>query len=387
MDALPVGVSFSDDLSCRNITGNPCLFAQFEISPHDNISASALDPAAPGRLVRFFQDGREIRDTELPLQGAVAENEVIASVELEVHLPSGRRWIAEASGAPILDDKGKVVGGVAVTVDITESKQAQEALQRAHDELELRVSKRTAELARASEAVVAERQRLYDILETMPILVCLLTPDYHVAFANRSFREKFGESNGRHCYDYCFGLKEPCPFCESYEVLKIGKPHYWEVTGPDGSIIAAYDFPFADIDGSPLIMEMDIDITEQRRAAEELRASEERYRQMFQNSRAVKLLADPQSAKIMDANQAASEFYGYELDRLKQLKITDINVLPPEETFKRMSQAYSEQQRYFQFQHRLASGELRVRGGVFDADGPVWEKIALFDSPRHHGPA
>ncbi|MEW6111375.1 MAG: HAMP domain-containing protein, partial [Thermodesulfobacteriota bacterium] len=44
------------------------------------------------------------------------------------------------------------------------------------------------ERKRAEEAVTAERQRLYDILETMPVMVCLLTPDYHVTFANRSFR-------------------------------------------------------------------------------------------------------------------------------------------------------------------------------------------------------
>jgi PAS domain S-box-containing protein len=39
---------------------------------------------------------------------------------------------------------------------------------------------------RAEEAVKAERQRLYDVLETLPAMVCLLTPDYHVTFANRS---------------------------------------------------------------------------------------------------------------------------------------------------------------------------------------------------------
>ena len=59
MDALPVGVSFSDDISCQRITGNPCLFAQFEITPEDNISASAPDPNAMGRLVRYFHNGQK----------------------------------------------------------------------------------------------------------------------------------------------------------------------------------------------------------------------------------------------------------------------------------------------------------------------------------------
>jgi len=133
---------------------------------------------------------------------------------------------------------------------------------------------------RAEAAVQAERQRLFSVLETMPAMVCLLTPDYHVAFANRSFREKFGESDGRHCYEYCFGRSEPCEFCESYNVLKTGKPHYWELTGPGGSIIAAHDFPFTDADGSPLILQMDIDITQQRRTEAALKKSREQFRQL-----------------------------------------------------------------------------------------------------------
>ena len=80
-DALPVGVSFSDDISCQRITGNPCLFAQFEITPEDNISPSAPDPDAPGRLVRYFHNGREVSADELPLQRAVAENKIIPPIE------------------------------------------------------------------------------------------------------------------------------------------------------------------------------------------------------------------------------------------------------------------------------------------------------------------
>jgi signal transduction histidine kinase len=49
-------------------------------------------------------------------------------MELEVALPSGRRWWAEASGAPIRDESGEVIGGVAVTVDVTERRRAQDAL-------------------------------------------------------------------------------------------------------------------------------------------------------------------------------------------------------------------------------------------------------------------
>jgi PAS domain S-box-containing protein len=128
MNALPVGVSFSYDATCQNITGNPAALAQFEISQEDNLSASSHDGSAPGRQIRYFLNGRQISDAELPLQRAVTENREIPPMELEVELPSGRRWFAEASGAPIHNEKGNVVGGVAVSVDITERKGAEEKI-------------------------------------------------------------------------------------------------------------------------------------------------------------------------------------------------------------------------------------------------------------------
>jgi len=138
MSALPVGVSFSDDITCQRITGNPAVLAQFEITTSDNLSASAADQNAPGRQVRFFCDGRPITDADLPLQRAVAEKREIPPLELEVRLPSGRHWFTMASGAPIRDRTGDVIGGVAVTVDITERKRAEE---------ELAAEKRAAEQA------------------------------------------------------------------------------------------------------------------------------------------------------------------------------------------------------------------------------------------------
>ncbi len=98
MMASPVGISFSNDPTCQFIAGSSVLLAQFDGSKEDNISASAPNYDALGRQVRFFLDGRQISDIELPLQRAVAENRVIPPMALEVQLLSGRRWFTEASG-------------------------------------------------------------------------------------------------------------------------------------------------------------------------------------------------------------------------------------------------------------------------------------------------
>jgi signal transduction histidine kinase/ActR/RegA family two-component response regulator len=129
------------------------------------------------------------------------------------------------------------------------------------------------EVRQAQVALARERQRLFDVLERLPAMICLLTKDHQVPFANRAFRERFGEARGRRCYEYCFGRQSPCEFCETYSVLETGKPHHWEVDTADGSVIEVHDFPFTDADGSPMILEMDIDVTERRRAERELRTA------------------------------------------------------------------------------------------------------------------
>jgi PAS domain S-box-containing protein len=124
-------------------------------------------------------------------------------------------------------------------------------------------------------AVRAERQRLFDVLETLPAMICLLTPDYHVAFGNRGFRDRFGESRGCRCFEFCYGRTEPCEFCESHGVLSTGQPHFWEVAANDGAVLRVFASPFTDADGSPMILEMILDITESRRAERALRDAHE----------------------------------------------------------------------------------------------------------------
>ena len=202
----------------------------------------------------------------------------------------GRIVPVEDSAAPILDSDGNLIGVVLVFHDVTEERHSQEALQEAKDQLEIRFKERTTELEQtnrklqeeiaermqAEEAVKAERQRFNDVLETLPAYLVLLTPDYHVLFANRFFRECFGESHGRRCFEYLFGRSEPCEICETYTVLKTMAPHEWEWTGPDGRDYFIHDFPFTGTDGSTLILEMGIDITERKRAEIELEKHRER---------------------------------------------------------------------------------------------------------------
>jgi PAS domain S-box-containing protein len=159
---------------------------------------------------------------------------------------------------------------VAVFEDITGRKQSEATLRASRSDLETQVQMQTLELKKTIEALGAERERFHEVLDLLPAYVVLLTSDYHVLFANRFFEERFGEPHGRRCYEYLFDRGKPCETCETYTVLGTREPHRWERNGPDGHDYDIFDFPFTDIDGSALILEMGIDVTERKQAQSEL---------------------------------------------------------------------------------------------------------------------
>ena len=114
------------------------------------------------------------------------------------------------------------------------------------------------------------------------------------------------------------------------------------------------------------------DIQNLKNAEEALKESEERYRQIFQNNHAVMLLIDPINGDIVDANPAATNFYGYTLDELTKIKISDINVSNDKAVLEEMQKAVSQEKNHFIFKHRLANGEIRdvdVYSGLINQKG------------------
>jgi diguanylate cyclase (GGDEF)-like protein/PAS domain S-box-containing protein len=98
---------------------------------------------------------------------------------------------------------------------------------------------------------------------------------------------------------------------------------------------------------------------EQKRQEDAVRESERRYRQMFENNRAVQILLDPVTGAIVDANVAAVEFYGWDIDTLRSMHIWQINMLDENEIRREMANASQQRRSYFVFQHKLANGDVR----------------------------
>ncbi len=100
-------------------------------------------------------------------------------------------------------------------------------------------------------------------------------------------------------------------------------------------------------------------ITEQKKVLQQLRESEEKFRDLFYKHAAIKLLIDPDNGAIIEANCAAERFYGWTGNELRRMRIHDINTLSPEHITEELRKARDQRQTHFEFRHRLANGTIR----------------------------
>jgi len=163
-----------------------------------------------------------------------------------------------------------------------------------------------SEQVRAREAREAERRRLYDVLNMLPGFVALVAPDdYTIRFANRRFVETVGEFHGRRCYELIRGRTTPCPTCHCRHVIETGQTAEWEVTVPSGRVFHVGSYPFCEPGGPPMVLELGVDVTEEKRLRDEVVAISEAERQrvskeLAQPFRRQWFLVDGQSVKRLE---------------------------------------------------------------------------------------
>lgn len=147
---------------------------------------------------RLIYCGTATPDPQPPCASVLSGGPVVTCV---TRLPTMEGWQLVTS-YPITDSNGKQWGAVSVVRDITERMGDKEALQKAHDELEERVEKRTAELTEANKALeraVAEHKRaeeeirkLSNAVEQSPVVVMITDSKGIIEYVNPKFTQITG---------------------------------------------------------------------------------------------------------------------------------------------------------------------------------------------------
>ncbi|MCK5038924.1 MAG: PAS domain S-box protein [Thermoplasmata archaeon] len=223
------------------------------------------------------------------------------------------RWVREKANIEY-DKKGKPIMAIGFTQDITERKEAGEALQKSE-----------------------QRHRL--IYETSgDAIMTLEPPEWRFTSGNNKIVEIFGVKDEEQ-----FLSLTPWQFSPEYQpdgqlsekkakemidtAMRDGENFFeWTHKRFEGEEFYATVLLNKVEDGDRTFLQARVrDITERKKAEEELEENKERYRNLFNMISDAIYLIDQETGSIMDVNDTACEMYGYTRDEWLTMKNTDVS--------------------------------------------------------------
>ena len=239
--------------------------------------------------------------------GALREDEAKVSMEYRIARPDGTvRWVHDR-GFQVRDGAGKVVRLTGIATDITDRRRIEDALQRQK----------------------AELQVLFDL---MPAMIWFKDTDNGILRVNKRVAacaaKSVEEIEGKSSFEI-YPEQAARFYADDLEVIRSGLPKLGiieTVQDGEGKIlwIQTDKVPVCDKDGKVTgIIVMAQDVTERKRAEEQLRESEERFAGAFEHAPIGVALVSP-NGRWLKVNRALCDLVGYSESELLAHTFQDI---------------------------------------------------------------
>jgi len=247
-----------------------------------------------------------------------------------------RTWV-------VRDADGMPRGLAGVGRDVTEIKHAQAELQKAYDDLERRVTRRTEQLTKLNAELRDSEERYRAMFESSrDAIMTLAPPSWKFTSGNPATVEMFATKDEQEFIALApwelspefqpDGERSVDKARQMIELAVRTGSHYFEWTHKRAN---GEEFPATvlltrmELAGETFMQATVRDITASKRIQEALAESERRYRALFEGSSEGILVVDAETYELRYANPAVCRMLGYDSDGLTQRSVCDIH--PPDE--------------------------------------------------------
>jgi len=311
--------------------GNDALSWSDEIFRLAGILPGSLDPSVDKFFELIHPDDRALALAEFEKSLAQATP---MSFEHRVIHPGGRELILQQRARVSCDDQGQVDRVFGTTQDVTEMRLAERALQKSHDELELRVEERTTELRK-------NEQFLRNFSDLSPVGIYRCDANGRNSYVNDRWCEILKVEGGDAFGDDWAKNLHPDDHDWSraaWEDFASGKSDKFEIDirylRPDGSVIWVYNQAARELDEDGNLLGFTgsvTDITDLKVAQTALLESEEKFRAITENTTDVIVILD-QNGVHKYVSPAATRLSG--VDPKEFIGKSVIEILDPEDKVK-----------------------------------------------------
>jgi PAS domain S-box-containing protein len=242
-ETMSLGVVYQD-ADGKIISANPAAERILGLTLEQMMGKASIDPLWGA----IHEDGSDFPGETHPAMVSLATGQPIQNVIMGVFQPETEKyhWINIDSTPLFKKGAGTPQQVYTIFKDITELRQAQE---------ELRV----------------ERDKFEGIISSLSDGLDIVGKDYKVHYQNKLLNDRFGDIDGKLCYEVYMARETPCEFCPMNTALATNTTQKVEMTAADGREYEITSTPYYDTEGEIKVIEVVSDITERKKMENQLR--------------------------------------------------------------------------------------------------------------------